>query len=42
MADEKEEKNFAALLIEWYSRQKKAAKEPITPDKGDNNAKKEV
>ena len=40
MADEKEEKDFATLLIEWYARQKKVDKGSTTSDKGDDNAKK--
>ena len=42
MADKEEEKDFATLLIEWYSKQKKAAKTSITSDKGDNNDKEET
>jgi hypothetical protein len=42
MTDKEEEKDFATLLIEWYSRQKKAEKEPTTLDKGDNNDEKEA
>lgn len=42
MADKEEEKDFATLLIEWYSRQKKTDKGPTTSDKGDDNDKKEA
>ena len=42
MTEEKEENDFATILIEWYSKQKKAAKEFITSDKGDDNDKKEA
>lgn len=37
---DKEEKDFATLLIEWYSKQKKAVRESVTPEKGEDNAKK--
>ena len=36
---DKEEKDFAILLIEWYSKQKKAMEEPVTPEKKGDNAK---
>jgi hypothetical protein len=42
MADKEEEKDFATLLIEWYSKQKKVPKDTTIPNKGDNNVKKEA
>ena len=41
MAEEKEENNFATILIEWYSKQKKVVKKSVTSDKGGDNVKKE-
>ena len=39
MADDGEEKEFVTLLIEWYSKQKKARNEPVISNKCDDNAK---
>jgi len=36
---DKEEKDFATLLIEWYLKQKKAMRESVTPEKREDNAK---
>ena len=40
MAEKEEEQDFATLLIKWYLEQKKA-KDSITSDKVERNAKKE-
>ena len=42
MAEEKGENDFATILIEWYSKQKKAAKGTAASNKGEENVKEEA
>ena len=42
MVDKEEKEDFTTLLVKWYLEQKKATKDHITSDKGEDNVRKET
>ena len=42
MSEKEKQKDFITLLVKWFLEQKKATKDPIISDKGEDNVRKET
>lgn len=42
MSEKEKQKDFTTLLVKWFLEQKKATKDPIISDKGEDNVRKET